>query len=313
VSNQTGRLVAKPVAELTLECAGDLGIGRVTRGESVRCSATADDESSVKVEGWSFTGLDYRRDPYSFPEEFDGPITNNPWVGTMAISGTVTVRARVNGGAIQEKSTPITVEARNWDLEAVGAQVSKVGWAEFPPADLPPLYPENPHHLGMIQMTGKILDLTQEVVHEIRDYGPNHYLVYLKRIPAELNGKVLVHPEMETRGRFWRNQAERRPTISDEPACLRSDFDRYVRLILHHEGYPPNPQSHSGVFIAEVTRQAGPQVEDLVFSNEQYRAAADEIGARLLPIINTALVTSDSLVDEDFKVPFGCNFNFGER
>ena len=111
-------------------------------------------------------------------------------------------------------------------------------------------------------------------------------------------------------GRFWRKQLERERSFSSSPGCLQSRFSRYVEQILHHEGFPPIPESHSGVFIKEVATHSGRHLEDFVFPNDQYRAAGVEVHARLLPVIEAALIASDDPVDERYKVRFGCNFNY---
>ncbi|HST61802.1 MAG TPA: hypothetical protein VLK84_24090, partial [Longimicrobium sp.] len=252
--------------DLVVECVGDLGKDRVTRGEELSCQAkTGSASDRIEIETWSFTGTDSRGQPYRFPEKEDGAVADNPWAGKMAISGTVTVKARVNGGERQEKSAVVTVVAREWEDAPIEARVSKVTYAELPVRRRPPAYPTQVRDLGRTDFAWALLDFNQDVFAQISDYGPNHYLVYFKRVPAEVIARVLVHPELETRGEFWRRQASSQPASSTRPACVQGEFDRYIALVLAHEGYPPNPQSHTGVFRSEFVRLAGPQVEELVY------------------------------------------------
>ncbi|HEX8320904.1 hypothetical protein [Longimicrobium sp.] len=97
--------------DLELSCAGDLGSNRVTRAQEIRCLVKAS-SGTVQVQEWSFTGTDSHGRLYTSPEEFTTPDTT--WGGQMVISGTVTVRARVNGGELLDRSVPVTVEPRDW-------------------------------------------------------------------------------------------------------------------------------------------------------------------------------------------------------
>lgn len=310
-ANQYARITARRVdAELRLSCTGDLGQNRVTRGQSIRCDASADN-GQVEIESWSFTGTDSNAEDYTFPTDFDGPIVTNPWIGKMAVGGIVSVRAKVNGGDPQEKTAPIVVEPRRWEGEPVQSRVAKVSWGEFPSRELPPPYPTSVRHLGRIAFRAEHLPPSGEVVEEILDFGPNHYLVFYKRVPLQLEMKVLVHPEMETRGDFWRRQATERPAYGTP--CLRSRFASYVAVILAHEGVPPNPESHSGVFIREMEKSAGPVIEDLVVQNTELRSLADEAADRLSPVLERAVISADEPVDVQHPVPFGCEFNFEQR
>lgn len=307
---QKSEVVRVQDSELKLECSGDLGENRVTRGETLTCRASAEG-GTLTVESWSFTGRDSRGGDYTFPNEFDGPITTNPWSGQMAISGTVRLRARINGGELQDTTAEITVVGRSWDNEPVEYRVTKVNWDEFPKDRLPPPYPIEDRHLGRIGFGAEFLPPTADVVHEILDNGPNHYLVYFTHVPVELVAKILVHPELETRGDFWRRQAAERPAFGNP--CLQSQFDRYVQLVLAHEGDPPNPQSHSGVYIAEFQNRAGSRVEDLVYQNTELRAMGAEAVTRLAPALLEAATLADEPVDARYKVQFGCTFNWDQR
>lgn len=70
---------------------------------SARLESLPKSTSIAEVESWSFTGVDSHGQPYSYPDEFDGPITQNPWSGKMAISGVIKVRARINRGAMPSR------------------------------------------------------------------------------------------------------------------------------------------------------------------------------------------------------------------
>lgn len=299
---------------LVLECVGDLGENRVTRGEEMSCRAkTESSGDEIEVEAWSFTGTDSRGQPYRFPQAEDGVVTDNPWAGTMAISGTVTVLARVNGGERQEKSAEVTVVPRSWEDAPVEARVSKVAYEAFPSDHRPPPYPTRVRDLGRASLDWEPVAFDQDVFTQISDYGPNHYLVYFKRLPAEVVAQVLVHPELEKRGAFWERQASSQPAFSERPACVQGAFDQYVALVLAHEGFPPNPQSHTGVFKAEFSRLAGPQVEELAYPDLARSELAQAAVTRMENAAQQAYVAASGPVDENHGIPFGCTFEFLQR
>jgi hypothetical protein len=300
--------------DLKLSCAGDLGENRVTRGEVIACTPKTEPEGGeIEIETWSFTGTDSHGEPYRFPEEMDGPLTDSIWRGRMVLSGTVSGRASVNGGEPQEVSLQVTVQARPWENHPVRANVRKVAWEAFSASRRPPPYPRGVRDLGRTTFIVRPLPLTLHVIGEIDDFGPNHYLLYLKEIPVELDFPVLVHPEMETRGEFWRHQSAGAPAFERDASCVRTQFDRYVQLILAHEGVPPSPQSHTGVFIAEFQKLAGPVLEDVVYPNSDRQGFADDVDARLAPVYTQSLAAADEPVDEHYGVPFGCTFNYSQR
>jgi hypothetical protein len=294
--------------ELVLECVGDLGANSVTRGQTISCSAKAG-QSTVEVEEWSFTGMDSPGQAYSFPDDIDGPITDNPWRGQMAISGVIKVRARIDGGAPIEKSVQVTVAPRNWESKDVRTELSKVSWAEYR-GPRPPDYPTWVRDLGATYFEHLVRNPTADDLAFISDYGPNHYLAYYIHVPSKVTLQILVHPEMERQGTFWRRQRERRAEFEREARCVRSDFPRYIQEILQHEGYPTNPESHTGVFLAEYTKAAGPAVESLVFHNNRLGEMADKADELLNSVFVNAHAKANEPVDTAYPAEFGCIFDY---
>lgn len=90
---------------------------------------------------------------------------------------------------------------------------------------------------------------------------------------------------------------------------MQRDFDRYIRLILDHEGYPVNPESHTGVFISELTPRAR-VVEDVVGPNDALQELQTIWETRLEAAVAQAILQADEPVDDKFAIPFGCEFNF---
>lgn len=298
--------------DLELSCVGDLGENRVTRGEQLTCTAKGSTPGdSIAVESWSFSGTDSRGQPYVFPGRDDGPITDNPWRGKMAVSGEITVRASINGGTPQDKQVPITVQAREWANEPLQSTVRLANYAEFSShPDAPPAHPVTVHDLGITYFGGEY-PAPQEpgVLAFIDDFGPNHYLAYLTRIPVELDIAIVVSPAMSRGSDFYRQQRDNVRDVAQGAPCVKSGFDRYVELILAHEGYPSTPQSHSGVFLREYRQRASERVEDLAVPNDDLRSMAQLYGERLDAVQREADAVSDNEVDSRLPVRFGCEFS----
>jgi hypothetical protein len=146
----------------------------------------------------------------------------------------------------------------------------------------------------------------------ILDDGPNSLLAYLGRIPLEAAAFVLVSPAMAEGSDFYRAQRVDPPAFSQTPQCLQRDFDRFISLILHHEGYPVNPESHTGVFINELTARAR-EVEDVVGPNDALAELQSLWQQRLADAVRQSILQAGDPVDKDFPIPFGCEFNFRVR
>jgi hypothetical protein len=294
-----------------LKCLGSSGEeNRVVRGEELVCTVEADG-ASVEIETWGFRGTDSRGQPYVFPTSEEGPITANPWRGKMALSGEVSVRARVGTGEFKELKARVTVAGRDWSSQPVAHTVRRVNYDEVRGRPgTPPEDPRSLHDLGVTLFTGDYLSPQEPgVVEFITDYGPNHYLAYLAHVPVELDISVLVHPQMTVGSTFYRQQRESARGVAHGSPCLQSRFEHYVGLILAHEGYPVSAQSHSGAYLREYQLRAGSQVEDLVVRNDQLPWLAGAYQSRLDPVQTEAASVSKREVDDSYPVRFGCTFN----
>jgi hypothetical protein len=283
----------------------------VERGSHMTCTlSTKPAGGSIQVNEWWFTGVDSRGRPYRFPDSDDLPEDGASWGGRMVISGTVHVRAEVDGRS-EEASREITVDPRDWSGQEVEYQLGRISLEEYNAAaeddvHRVPAMPTDVHHLGMIIVTPIISGSSDGVFDYVSDFGPNHRLGFFRRIPATLEMGVPVHPEMENRGRFY----QRHPIQSVTNECVRSGFPRYVELILVHEGLPMNPRSHSGVYLREFQRGAGPAVEGLVLPSTEMDVLLGDAERRIAAVHRAADEASDSEVDDKYKVRFGCNFKW---
>jgi hypothetical protein len=173
VGSQHGRLTARRVGtpELTVSCTPN----PVTRGEETTCTATTNDPNArIEVEKWWFTGTDSRAEAFRYEQE-DVPTTS--WRGEMALSGTVHIRARVNGGELVEKSADVTVTNREWGTETIAYDVREVAYENAPSSGRPLLPPRTVRDLGAILMSATPLPRTTPgVIRYISDDGPNSLL-----------------------------------------------------------------------------------------------------------------------------------------
>lgn len=185
----------------------------------------------------------------------------------------------------------------------------RIGLAEYNAASDEPPVPAMPFeekHLGGMAAGAIFLGSADGIYDFITDFGPNHGLTIYTRVPLELDFGVMVHPEMENQGVFFR----RHPASNGGGTCVQRGFPAYVQLILEHEGMPMSPQSHTGVYFREYVPRAGPAVEDLVFPNEALEAMNRMAEAKLDPVMLHADAVSDAEVDTHHKVRFACNFKW---
>jgi len=117
---------------------------------------------------------------------------------------------------------------------------------------------------------------------------------------------------MEEGSVFHRAQAERAPAFATRPPCLQSQFGRYREIILQHEGFPVNPQSHTGLFSKKLDEESGPAVEDIVGPDDDFAALYEMWASRLGSVYQTAHAYSGT-VDQLHPARFGCVFNYNVR
>lgn len=101
------RMVRVAQVGVALDCVGDLGSNRVTRGKEIVCTAKKNPETAAgefTVVQWSFEGR-----PRS-----DGEATAPTWRGIMAESGEVVVQARIGTGPVVPARARIAVQPRGW-------------------------------------------------------------------------------------------------------------------------------------------------------------------------------------------------------
>jgi hypothetical protein len=306
---------------LKLTCTSKLGENRVTRGDTITCTASKDpvDASGELADvRWAFTGMGFK---YPDAEAGDEVPTGTTWKGKMVMSGTVSVKAKLNGSE-QSASVSVDVQPRADFLEKrVEVAVRPGTLADVPGSARPADFPSGVRDLGRaVNMGGGMaydpknnLAAVLRTVGIVQDGGPNHNLAYLEEIPLDASSIVVVHPALAEGTAFHQAQARESRVVSGTPPCLQSRFGEYIRKVAEHEGIDGNPNSHVGYFEQALNPLAARAVEPLVYHSSRLAEMAREWQRLLRPIVDSALVKSGDPLDDDHPIRFGCEFNFDSR
>ncbi|MEW5928165.1 MAG: hypothetical protein AB1941_11820 [Gemmatimonadota bacterium] len=189
-------------AGLVLECSGDLGANKVTRGQEITCTTRkdpADAPGALTISSWTFDG-----EPRT-----DGDPTSVTWNGVMVKGGVVEVKGTIGSGTEQTARTTIQVKDRAW---SPAFTVREIANGEDGRLTLPNLV-TYAHDLGAANFfdTPTPHALPPEVV-EIVDSGPNDGLRYFTDLAIPVYAYyVLNHAAMKPGSAFYLAQEEVRP------------------------------------------------------------------------------------------------------
>jgi hypothetical protein len=315
--------VIDPTRQLTLECKGPDGRpNTVVRGSRIDCALRAEPGSAsgaITVTGWQFTGTDF-----TYPDiaAGDDAPTGTTWGGEMAMSGTITVKAKVNG-VDRTASASVTVTPRE-EFKRKQVQVSiRPGTLEDVPVEQgrPEDPPNDVTDLGRAITFGSILgyepgenaDELLRILRMIQHEGPNHGLAYLKEVLMQPNAVVVIHPALTRGSVFYRAQPQTSNVVSGTKPCVQSGWNTYVRLVEEHEGLHGNRNSHVGAYQAALNPAAAEAVEHVVGRTSNLTAMATEWIQLLTPVAEKARQQSSNEVfhnTSEGRVQFGCEFNF---
>jgi hypothetical protein len=181
--------------------------------------------------------------------------SDNPLVGVMAVSGTVTATATVDGEPLTGDAS-ITVTPRNWSSKTYPVTVDNVGnGAPGDPQPLPPV-PMGFHQFGDFEgKTTQAGDATA-VIQPIPS-GPNKGLAFLTDLPpANYWGEIRLNEVAFTAGSEFLN-AQSDCTVSE----LQDYFNTEVKA---HEGLNFEPMSHAAWFRDKLNQIVGELHEKVV-------------------------------------------------
>lgn len=281
----------------------------LVRGSDISCAPQSDPEGTpVTVSGWQFKSA-----TYTYPEDGDEPITDPEWAGKMVMSGTITVTAKVGASTTdQTASLTVTVTPRTTapdQPELTSVRMGTIG--ELDPQSQPLVPPAGDEDLGVIEYRPVVFGTNDPALATtffgfVTD-GPNTHLAYLTKVPAQVDIIVVVNPDMRIGSDFWRKQPHFGTVAT--PTCVQERFPFYTSVILAHEGYPVNPQSHSGFYRQKVHELAWPAIEDIVRPDNELWKMFDDWRERLKPVFANATAYA-ATVDQKYPANFGCEFRY---
>lgn len=245
-------------ARLKLECLPE----SVVRGTSITCTASTELEAaSLDNIRWKFVGGGFERTSTT-----EGRV----WAGPVAVSGEVTVTAKVND-IDQPASAQVRVKARDWNRKPFAFE------AVEKPNDHLSEHPREVHHLGDIHFYDTVQVHPGAV--DIIPTGPNYNLAYLREIPWTVRAVVHVNRQaLSTGSDFWQAQRDARPAFGNQ--CAKADVVPFIAVVLRHEGIPPSDRSHSGLYKDKAEELAGPAAEGIV--GDDYREMTDAAVAAIV-------------------------------
>lgn len=306
------------VADLVLSCTalGKTATApaelRVPRGTSIECFATTTtgDASVLTIQDWTFVadGMAFRASRAESGTLAEEPLA---WRGETAVSGTVTVVARI-GLEVGTRSAaiPVQVDARPWaNLLPSGYPTPRNVGQRGTKTQLPDV-PEAPADLGKTEHFPRILLREHIADVSIVTSGPNSGLAYLVRVPLLVDDiEIMINDEaLRRESVFWFGQPASVPTISNERPCTQTTVTSATtrRKILEHEGLAFEEGSHTQRFKAAHASLVGPAVESLAATHDDMSSAFETLANQLFDRI-----WIEGRKTDDFnKIDFQCSFNF---
>jgi hypothetical protein len=226
---------------LEVECSPEV----VERGQPVSCSVLLSSGSMENL-SWSFSGGTHTLSDLG---------SDNPLVGTMAVSGTATATATVDSTSLSG-SASITVTPRNWSSKTYPVTIDNVG--NGAPGDLQPLPPvpmdfeDFGDFRGRSDQAGDATAVIQPI-----PSGPNEGLAFLTDLPPAVYwGEIRLNEVAFTTGSDFLN-AQNDCTVSE----LQDYFNTEVKA---HEGLNFEPMSHAAWFREKLDQIVGNIHEEVV-------------------------------------------------
>jgi hypothetical protein len=270
---------------LEVECSPEV----VERGQPASCSALLSSGTMENL-SWSFSGGTHTLSDLG---------SDNPLVGVMAVSGTVTATATVDGEPLTGDAS-ITVTPRDWPLGSYNVVIQNLGPGTGPDA-LPPI-PIGFHQFG--DFSGKVQAAgdASAVVHAIHD-GPNAGLFFLTDVPPlAVYGEIRInYPAFETGSDFmnWQTGGQ---------YCTAAEVQALLPLVEAHEGLNKGPNSHARWFEDQFNQVVGETYESVVATIGNFGA----VSAARTAVRNDAQQHAESLHNAPGGLvpPPNCTVNF---
>ena len=264
----------------------------VIRGEPTSCTASPmPTGATLEVQEWSFLGAG----GLTVNEESNESV----WSGPLVVSGTVTVRALVDGTEMTSDAI-VSVGARNWSAVR----------PSFDVVDASPGLRAEPRPTEIGQFGAVQFEVTADgavaAVTEVPS-GPNAGLHYLTAIPYGVRARVFVNTvALRVGSAFWFTQPRRRRTnAAGEDLCSRADVVPFIGVVRIHEGMTFASGSHTRFYRDKLFELAGPSLENVVMG--ELFAVLSAVNTPFAVAMEAAGIESDK-ADNAQNAPMYCFF-----
>ena len=238
-----------------------------TRGSTVPCEARPQpSDQALVVTGWTFTS--------ATGDVVTRSTSDQTWTGQLVVDGRIDVTGTVAGHAAMG-STSVTVTARDWGSKTVRDNLTTPG-----PDGLPIRPTAFEGQLGVTSLHLRVRQDLSNYAALIADGGPNNGFWYMTDIPFETFDTARVNYPPMTQGSDWyliQYPKDRR--VGGIAYCGQPRVLTLRPLVEAHEGTAPanQPNSHVGIFINDVERDARVKPERLAGANPDPEPTRAEI------------------------------------
>ncbi len=232
--------------------------GSVLRGATVSCEARPlPSTATLAVTGWTF--ISTANDTVIRTTD----VSAQTWTGQLVTDGRIDVTGTVAGHSARGTAN-VMVTSRDWSARTARSNHSTPG------ADGLPIHPQGDSMLGQSDLDIRLRADVGNYAAVITDGGPNDRFTYMTDIPYETFTVARVNYPAMTQGSDWYLlQYPRDRKIGGTTYCGQSRVLTLSPLVEAHEGTDPanQPDSHVGIYINDVTRDARVLAEALAGSN----------------------------------------------
>lgn len=282
---------SQDVTEIFVNCTPENPV----RGTRVQCTARQSSGAEVPQAQWTFVSAG-EGSTFSIPLFDVDPPQGTEWSGPLVVSGTVRVRALVDGRELRSEAR-VTARPRNWLSKQVGWTIEDVDMGLK-------LMPEGNEDLGRNEFSWRPRVTSISTVSE----GPNAGLSYFSEPPFNLRIRVALNRRaMRPGSAFFLIQAPSTQNVDGIRFCSRLEMVRDTIGVKLHEGFVPFVvNSHSEVVIRSFSDSVRSSTEKMVFAESPSLLPLGD-GAQAFAEAESYRVTHDPALN-----PYQprCTFNF---
>jgi hypothetical protein len=237
--------VTNQPAKLKLTCTSKLRENRVTRGDTINCTAGTDPAGApgeLKITGWSFRGI----------ARNDGDTKSTEWNGVVAKEGEVVVQGTIGTGNSTRAAQTLRVIPRTWPVMQF-TQPPKVTVGLGPQNMF--AYPASGAFGNFVLVSDEFAQYFSELPVQTITSGPNTGWSFLPSPVQLMRPVIYLHPALYPPSRtftmgtpiyfpwnFWYDDQNGKGSGT----CKQSDVSNFLKLAERHEGVTMQPNSHYG-------------------------------------------------------------------